>query len=108
MGWRSISRFRTSHRTATAPAKLSSGAERQHVVEPGEESLAGRVRDDPPAMRGKGGEGLVEGARGGGLDELTWALAAGGGSPRQQFAGLVGTAADEDRPPSSNSTAMPT
>jgi hypothetical protein len=73
--------------------------EGQHGVEPGEESGTGGVGDHLPGLRGDRGEGMNQAARRGGLDELARVGAAGGGSPRQQFGGLVGAAADEDRPP---------
>jgi hypothetical protein len=53
-------------------------AEREHVVEAREESLASRVRDALPCSRGHRGERLVQVARRRGLDERAWALAAAG------------------------------
>jgi hypothetical protein len=47
----------------------------------------------------KGGDGLVEVARRGGLDQLARPVAGGGRRPRRELGDLVGAPPDEDRAP---------
>jgi hypothetical protein len=81
--------------------------EGQHGVEPCEESRAGGVGDDLLGLRGSRGEGLVQVARRGGLDQLARAPLAVG-VPARSWATLWAPRRTRIAPHAATPTGMPT